>query len=85
MDAFGLVRLEKEWHRCVPRSFPGEAVSLNNVAAQRAALAACKPDEDAYVSAVMIAQSMREDALREDREAFPLRTRLWRVGYLPTC
>ncbi|TXN29112.1 hypothetical protein [Methylobacterium sp. WL19] len=77
VEAFDLVRLEKEWHRCVRRSFAGQPLGLDNVAAQRAALAACKPNEDAYVSAVMIVQLAREDSLREDRDAFTSRARVW--------
>ena len=77
VDAFDLVQLEKEWHRCVRRSFSGQPVSLNNAAAQRAALAACRPDEDAYVTAVMIAQSSRNDTRPEDHDAFTSRAKAW--------
>ena len=77
VDAFDLVRLEKEWHRCVRRSFSGQPVSLNNAAAQRAALNACKTDEDAYVSAVMNAQFSRSDTWREDHDAFTSRAKAW--------
>ena len=77
VDAFDLVRLEKEWHRCVRRSFSGQPMSLDNPPAQRAALAACKPDEDAYISAVMIAQSAPEHSRHEDRDAFTTRAKAW--------
>lgn len=48
--------LENRWHACVREAFSGQPPGLERRAAQRAALAACKPQEDAYVHAMLAAQ-----------------------------
>ena len=48
--------LETRWHACVRDAFTGQPPALERRAAQRAALAACKPQEDAYVHAMLAAQ-----------------------------
>ncbi|WP_157064202.1 hypothetical protein [Methylobacterium tarhaniae] len=48
--------LETRWHACVRQAFTGQPLGMERRAAQRAALAACKPQEDAYVHAMLAAQ-----------------------------
>ena len=84
-DAVNLLRLETDWHRCVRRPYLDQPASLDNVAAQRAALAACMPDEDVYVSAFIAAQSVREETLRANQEPLPRGQKLERLGSPPTC
>jgi len=52
----GLAGLEAGWHACVRQAFSGQPLGLERRAAQRAALAACKAQEDAYVHAMLAAQ-----------------------------
>ncbi|MFH6784139.1 MULTISPECIES: hypothetical protein [Methylobacterium] len=52
----GLDDLETRWHACVRQAFSGQPPGLERRAAQRAALAACKAQEDAYVHAMLAAQ-----------------------------
>ncbi|TGE01266.1 hypothetical protein [Methylobacterium nonmethylotrophicum] len=47
---------EARWHDCVRQAFSGQPLGMERRAAQRAALAACKPQEDAYVHAMLAAQ-----------------------------
>jgi hypothetical protein len=51
-----LAALEIRWHACVRHAFTGQPPGMERRAAQRAALAACKPQEDAYVHAMLAAQ-----------------------------
>lgn len=48
--------LRKQWHRCVRQAFSGQPASVEKRAAERAALAACKASEDAYVAAELAAR-----------------------------
>ncbi|TNC16049.1 hypothetical protein FF100_01930 [Methylobacterium terricola] len=52
----GLADLEARWHACVRQAFAGQPLGLERRAAQRAALAACKAQEDTYVHAMLAAQ-----------------------------
>ena len=45
--------LRRAWHRCVRRAYSGQPASLDRHAAQRAALQACRTEEDATVAAVL--------------------------------
>ncbi|KMO33724.1 hypothetical protein VP06_15865 [Methylobacterium aquaticum] len=51
-----LAALETRWHACVRQAFGAQPLGMERRAAQRAALAACKPQEDAYVHAMLAAQ-----------------------------
>ncbi|GLS46854.1 hypothetical protein [Methylobacterium brachythecii] len=57
----GLDRLRGDWHRCVRQHFSGQAPSIEKRAAERAALAACKTEEDAYVAAELSARTAASD------------------------
>ncbi|AWN45282.1 hypothetical protein DK419_02200 [Methylobacterium terrae] len=48
--------LEGRWHACLRQAFTAQPLGLERRAAQRAALAACKAQEDAYVHAMLAAQ-----------------------------
>ncbi|WP_064503872.1 hypothetical protein [Methylobacterium platani] len=51
-----LQALEGGWHACLRQAFAGQPLGMERRAAQRAALEACKPQEDAYVHAMLAAQ-----------------------------
>ncbi|RVU16600.1 hypothetical protein [Methylobacterium oryzihabitans] len=59
-----LTDLERRWHDCVRRHFDGLPAGTERHAGQRAALNACKADEDAYVGRLM-AQREADSRLRE--------------------
>lgn len=54
-DAAVPAEAEAQWHRCVRQSFAVQPGGLKRMAATRAALAACKDAETAYVEALMSA------------------------------
>ena len=72
-----LPMLEKRWHKCVRQAFSGQPVSVPKRAAELAALAECKPAEDAYVAAMLSAQQMQADARRSGGETLGARARAW--------
>ncbi|GEP09479.1 hypothetical protein [Methylobacterium gnaphalii] len=57
-----LDRLRGDWHRCVRQHFSGQPLSIERRAAERAALAACKAQEDAYVAAELTARTVAADS-----------------------
>lgn len=61
-----LADLEARWHACLRQAFTGQPLGMERRTAQRAALAACKPQEDAYVHAMLAAQEAEVRA-RETR------------------
>jgi hypothetical protein len=73
-----LPALETRWHACVRQAFSGQPLGMERRAAQRAALAACKPQEDAYVHAMLAAQEAEARA-RATRGVL-VRARDWALG-----
>ncbi len=67
----GLAGLETRWHDCVRQAFGGQPLGMERRAAQRAALAACKPQEDAYVHAMLAAQEEAGTGARDPRRRRP--------------
>ncbi len=65
-DATPREDLRRDWHRCVRQSFSGQPNHLGRQAAEKAALAACKASEDAYVAAELDAQMTQGAAGRND-------------------
>ena len=49
--------LRRAWHRCVRQAYSGQPARLDRHAAQRAALQACRAEEDATVAAALAAES----------------------------
>ncbi|MCF4128312.1 hypothetical protein [Methylobacterium sp. SyP6R] len=74
----GLAALETRWHDCVRQAFGGQAFGMERRAAQRAALAACKPHEDAYVRAMLAAQEA--EARARTTRSVVARARDWAIG-----
>ncbi|AWN44011.1 hypothetical protein [Methylobacterium durans] len=70
----GLSILEAQWHRCVRQAYADQPAAQSKAASQRNALDACKEHEDAYVTAVLVAQVAEEEA-RWRREQRPATTR----------
>lgn len=73
-----LSALETRWHMCVRQAFTGQPLGMERRAAQRAALAACKPQEDAYVRAMLAAQE--EAARARATSGVVARARDWALG-----
>ncbi|GJE27332.1 hypothetical protein [Methylobacterium organophilum] len=71
-----LESLRRQWHRCVRQAYSGQPVSVPKQAAQNAALAECKPAEDAYVAGVLAAQGS-EGASAHDGHSLTSRARAW--------
>lgn len=77
-DEADLPGLETRWHACVRQAFGSQPLGMERRAAQRAALAACKPQEDAYVHAMLAAQ---EEAARAGAtRGVVARARDWALG-----
>lgn len=57
-----LQQLRKDWHDCVRGAFDAQAPTAQRQAAERAALARCKPAEDSYVAAELAAQQAADEA-----------------------
>ena len=74
-DAPDLDELRKDWHRCVRQAFSGQPPSVEKQAAERAALARCKPAEDAYVAAELAARQAEDEARRKDGRSLTVRAR----------
>lgn len=68
--------LRRDWHRCVRQHFSGQPVSVEKRAAERAALAACKASEDAYVAAELVARTAKSEASGH-RDGLTTRARAW--------
>ncbi|UHC18868.1 hypothetical protein LRS73_14005 [Methylobacterium currus] len=73
-----LASLETRWHTCVRQAFTGQPLGMERRAAQRAALAACKPQEDAYVHAMLAAQEA--EARARATSGVVARARDWALG-----
>ncbi|GJD60393.1 hypothetical protein [Methylobacterium frigidaeris] len=73
-----LAALETRWHACVRQAFTGQPLGMERRAAQRAALAACKPQEDAYVHAMLAAQEA--EARARATRGVVARARDWALG-----
>ncbi|MET7245667.1 hypothetical protein ABZT49_20150 [Methylobacterium sp. EM32] len=73
-----LAVLETRWHTCVRQAFTGQPLGMERRAAQRAALAACKPQEDAYVHAMLAAQEA--EARARATRGVAARARDWAIG-----
>ncbi|GJD97846.1 hypothetical protein [Methylobacterium iners] len=69
--------LKQRWHRCVRNAFSGQPMRVDTAGAQRAALAACKAHEDAYVAAMLAAQGIERAPDRRDEEAVGSGPRAW--------
>lgn len=55
-------QLRKAWHDCVREAFDAKTPAPQRQAAERAALARCKPAEDSYVAAELAAQQAADEA-----------------------
>lgn len=71
----GLDGLRGDWHRCVRQHFSGQPLSIEKRAAERAALAACKAQEDAYVAAELTARTAASDGAQ--RRGLTTRALAW--------
>lgn len=69
--------LRRQWHRCVRQSFSGQPAGVEKRAAERAALAACKAPEDAYVAAELAARTVEGRAEGIQRDGLTTRARAW--------
>lgn len=65
-DATPREDLRRDWHRCVRQSFSGQPNHLSRQAAEKAALAVCKANEDAFVAAELDAQLTQEATGQRD-------------------
>lgn len=69
--------LRADWHRCVKDSFSGQPATMERKAAEQAALASCKPAEDAYVAAEIAARNAEEAAGQGRGEGLTSRAKAW--------
>lgn len=75
--------LRRQWYRCVRQAFSGQPARIETHAAQRAALSACKPAEDAYVAAVMAGDEAERQAGRGSG-SLTSRARAWMASVAAT-
>ena len=74
--------LERRWHKCVRHAFAGQTGGTPTHAAQKAALSECKTFEDAYVSAMLVAQAAEADVKRQGGQSFGSKARNWASSVL---
>ncbi|MFD1302937.1 hypothetical protein [Methylobacterium marchantiae] len=74
--------LERRWHKCVRQAFSGQPAGMATHAAQKAALAECKPLENEYVSAMLVAQAAEAEARRRGKQSIGAKARGWASSLL---